>query len=535
MDYKRPELLNKISNDLRSEIVVIGQEGKSLYNGSRIRSDTLEIISYLQQQGLRAGTRVGIRAVNSYEWLILDFALITLGCTSVCIPAGNPELDIVSAEEMIDRFDINLLFQEQGFETGDCESVQNLSSLFSLSGSGTPLSFSGEMPKGTDQCDIFTVVFSSGTTGRLKRLPISWSSLQLGIETVSNAFELDHTDRIFDILPLSIFQQRYLAYCAMYRGGKIILSTQDLFFEALKEGNPTVILGPPAFYEIAEQRFNRWPEWKRRASMQISNFVNSAPSMLRALLRKRLFRSLHQIYGNNVRVMLVGSAPINMSTLRFFERAGFPLYQIYGMTECGWIAWNRPSANKLGTVGMPAYPGAIAIGSDGEVLVRNPKHLCRSYEGADTDENNVVYVDSETISTGDIGEFDADGFLKLVGRKKNVIITAGGQKISPENIEDKVKSIGKIDNVVVFYNEKLRALAAAIWVSEAGDDAQRVIANGIKALNRRELSTTPVMGLAFSDVSLSVETGLLTRNLKIDRMAIQDRLNGYVKRVGEYS
>lgn len=529
----RPELLNRLTNYPGAAIIVITHDGVSSYSGSQIRDDTVEVLNYLQSQGVHPGCRVGIRATNSYEWLVLDFALITLGCTSVCIPAGNPELDHLDAEVLSQRFDLDCLFQDQSFETGNCAAVQTLSSLLTLAQDATSLNLLKSPDRDTTPSDIFTVVFSSGTTGRLKRLPISWSSLQVGIEAIADAFEIDSRDRVFDILPLSIFQQRYLAYIALYRGATVVLSTQDLFFEALTQGNPTIILGPPAFYELAEQRFERWPERTRRVLTRISEGLRWTPEHLRIFARKRLFRELHDIYGNAVRVMLVGSAPINISTLQFFQRVGFPLYQIYGMTECGWIAWNRPGANKVGSVGKPAFPDAISIGPDGDILVRNPKHLCQSYEEAGSDKNAVVFVDAKTISTGDIGAFDTDGFLVLNGRKKNVIITAGGQKVSPEDIEGKIKAIGRIESVVVFHDEKLRALTAAIWCSDTSDAAQDLIARNLKALNRRDLSANPIMGVAFSDVPLSVETGLLTRNLKVDRAAVQSRLTNSVKRIGE--
>lgn len=532
--HARPELLRRIAKHPGAQIVVVDQEGVSSYSGGRIHDDTLGVMDHLRDLGLHAGCRVGIRAQNSYEWLILDFALITLGCTSVCIPVGNPELDPLSGSALAEQYNLSFLFQENGFDAGDCDVVSNVSDLIRLAHLRPPCAFGNAAPGAAVVSDVFTIVFSSGTTGRLKRLPISWDSLQHGIEAVSDAFEINSDDRIFDILPLSIFQQRYLAYCALYRGATVVLSTQDQFFEALKAGNPTVILGPPAFYEVAEQRFDRWSGRKRDALTRISNLLRWAPRPLRQSVRKRLFQSLHDIYGSAVRLMLVGSAPINHSTLTFFERAGFPLYQIYGMTECGWIAWNRPGANKLGSVGKPAFPGAISLGPEGEVLVRNPKHLCHYYEGADAAENAPVFLDEQTISTGDIGAFDKDGFLFLRGRKKNVIITAGGQKISPENIEDKVKAVGKIDHVVVFHDDGLRALSAVIWPTDQGDEARAAIARDIKGLNRQILSTTPIMGLVFSDIPLSADTGLLTRNLKVDRAAAQERLGPSVERIGTF-
>lgn len=529
LGHPRPQLLDRLASHPGASIVVIDGGSVTRFDGSRIHDDTLAVLRYLQGQGVHAGCRVGIRAANCYEWLILDFALITLGCTSVCIPVGNPELDPLSAEALVARFDLNLLFQDTNFETGVCEAVTELPALLKLTETGASPVLTGTAPQAAD--DVFTIVFSSGTTGRLKRLPISWDSLQIGIEAVSDTFEIDGTDRIFDILPLSIFQQRYLAYCALYRGATVILSTQDQFFEALTAGNPTVILGPPAFYEVAEQRFDRWSPRRRRVLSKVSDLV---PPPFRKAVRKRLFKPLHEIYGTSVRAMLVGSAPINQSTLKFFERAGFPLYQIYGMTECGWIAWNRPGENKIGSVGKPAFPGAISLGPDGEVLVRNPKHLCRYYEGAEAAEIATVFVDDRTISTGDIGRFDEDGFLFLGGRKKNVIITAGGQKISPEHVEDKVKALGGMDHVVVFLDEGLRALSAVIWATETDAEAQRRIARDIRALNRRHLSTTPIMGLVFSDVPLTPETGLLTRNLKVDRAAVEARLAAQVDHIGAW-
>jgi long-chain acyl-CoA synthetase len=528
----RPELLNRLKAHPSAEILVINHEGASSYSGAQIYRDTFDVLDYLKGQAIHAGCRVGIRASNSYEWLILDFALIALGCKSVCIPTGTPELDALDAEMLSHRLDLDFLFQERDFETGSCVAVQPLSSLLTLARDVIPLSVRENSCRDTAPSDIFTVVFSSGTSGQLKRLPISWSSIQMGIEAISDAFEIDARDRIFNILPLSSFQQRYLAYIAIYRGATVVLSTQDFFFEALTKGNPTFILGPPTFYELAEQRFDRWPEQTRRTLAQGLERLENVPEDAQLSLRKSLFRELHDIYGRAVRIMLVGSAPINLSTLQFFQRAGFPLYQIYGMTECGWIAWNRPRANKIGSVGKPAFPNAISIGLDGEVLVRNPKHLCQNYEAAEANENEAVFLDNATISTGDIGAFDSDGFLFLNGRKKNVIMTAGGQKISPEAIEDKIKAIDGVENVVVFYDDSLRALSAAIWCSETGEALHDRVASDIKALNRRNFSLNPVMGVAFSNVPLSAETGLLTRNLKIDRNAVRSCLAGSVKRIG---
>jgi long-chain acyl-CoA synthetase len=372
--------------------------------------------------------------------------------------------------------------------------------------------------------DVFTIAFSSGSTGRLKRLPISWTTNRMHIDAFGKAFGLTAGDRILVALPFSAFQQRHLVHCAIWHGCKIVLARPENFLSALQLGKPTIILGPPSFYEIVEQRFNLLPAWRRYCMLGLSKAAHLFREELRQRLRVRVFDAFHRLYGGEVRIMLVGSAPIRRRMLELFRAAGFPLYQIYGMTEAGWIAWNSPGANKIGTVGLPAFPGAIQIADDGEVTVSHVSNQCRSYETFENESvESGVFLARNTLATGDIGTFDSDGYVILTGRKKNLIVTAGGIKVSAEEIEEQIAALPMIRHAVVFDHPDLPALAAAIWTRDGTSHGKQMAVHALKALNRTALRRLPILGIVFPKTPLSVESGLLTRNLKIDRTGVRSR------------
>ncbi|MEY9511483.1 AMP-binding protein [Bradyrhizobium elkanii] len=326
------------------------------------------------------------------------------------------------------------------------------------------------------------------------------------------------------VLPFSAFQQRHLIHCAIWYGCKVVLARLENLLNALQHGRPTFMLGTPSFYEIAEQRFKLLPPWRRRGLLWLSRAGSILPDGLRPIWRAKLFEAFHRLYGGAMRVMLVGSAPVNRSTLDLFRLAGFPLFEIYGMTEAGWIAWNRPGANRIGTVGTAAFPGAIRIADDGEVLVSCRWNQCTSYEAFDGETvDNGIFVGADTLATGDLGALDGDGYLTISGRKKNVIVTAGGVKVSAEEIEERLASLPAVRHAIVFDHPNIPSLAAAIWTVSDNKDDQKLAMQALMGLNAAALRKTPVLAIVFPTTPLTVESGLLTRNLKIDRAAVRRR------------
>lgn len=506
--------------------VIIVEENNIREHGTRkLALDVDNIVEYLSRSGLETGDRVGIQGPNCYEWLVLDLALISLGCISICVPPEAAEFDSVPAASLIKALRLRAFFQSPTGKNEPPErGVVDLSKILEVTPPEIRTRDKNEHQTTSTSSDVFTVVFSSGSAGRLKRLPISWPSVQRHVEAFGEAFSLNSSDRILVVLPFSSFQQRYLVYCAVWHSCKIVLARPENFLSALQQGKPTIILGPPSFYEIVEQRFNALPTCRRYSMLWLAKATNFVSEKLHQKWGAIMFGAFHKLYGGEARIMLVGSAPVKRSTLELFRLGGFPLFQCYGMTETGWIAWNSPGANKVGTVGLAAFPGTVRIADDGEVLISRCWNQCASYEAFEDEAvESGVFLAGDTVATGDVGAFDAGGYLVLSGRKKNLIVTRGGLKVSPEEIEETISALPMVRHAIVFDHPSMPSLGAAIWTRGDNPDDKRTAVEALRALNATTLRRTPVLGIVFPRVSWSIESGLLTRNLKIDRTAVRSK------------
>jgi acyl-coenzyme A synthetase/AMP-(fatty) acid ligase len=199
-----------------------------------------------------------------------------------------------------------------------------------------------------------------------------------------------------------------------------------------------------------------------------------------------------------------------------------PLFEIYGSTESGYIAFNLPEAHRTGAAGRPVAGVDIALGDDGEVLVRtkHPQTSGYVFDGVETE--SAVFRPDGTIATGDLGRFDRSGFLHLIGRKKNVIITRSGVKISPEEIEEEIERGCRVTRAVVVPLNESGSLGCAVWL-DGWRSAERIseVESSIAAANgRRDPAHRIVNVVLRPETELSAESGLLTRNLKVDRGAV---------------
>ncbi|TYO64147.1 long-chain fatty acid--CoA ligase [Bradyrhizobium hipponense] len=523
-----------LARQVNGGIVVVDGNNVREHSVGELARDVDHVMAYLSRGGLEAGDRVGIRGPNSYEWLVLDLALVSLGCISVCLPSEAPEFDAVPMASLIETLYLAVLFQAADGRTELSQPrVVDLSKILGTHPPELGIGDKTGCQTVSPTRDVFTVAFSSGSTGRLKRLPISWTTNLKHMEAFSKAFDLDEKDRILVVLPFSAFQQRHLIHCAIWCGCKVVLARLENFLNALRHGRPTFMLGTPSFYEIVEQRFKLLPAWRRLTLLGLSRAGGILPDGPRRSWRARLFDAFHRLYGGDMRIMLVGSAPVKRSTLDLFRLAGFSLFEIYGMTEAGWIAWNRPGANKIGTAGTAAFPEAIRIASDGEVLVSCRWNQCTSYEVFEGETvDSSIFVGADTLATGDVGALDGDGYLTISGRKKNVIVTAGGVKVSPEEIEEKIAALPTVRHAIVFDHPNMPSLAAAIWTVGDNRDDQMLAVQALTGLNATVLRKTPVLGIVFPTMALSLESGLLTRNLKVDRSAVRRKFCDDLRSLG---
>lgn len=502
---------------------LVEREGTRFVGWPRVLADVERVMEHLRRSGLGHGTRVGVRGHNGYEWLVLDLALLGIGAVPVAFPVA--EFKGRDTEHLTRVYGLSVVFADRRARRGGDDPAVALEDLLRL----PPVAPASEptVPEGErhpkNAREVFTLAFSSGTAGRVKCLLLAWEGVRALVEAQTAFHRIRRDDRILLVLPLSTFQQRYLCYTAIRNDCDIVLGTIDRFLRALTEARPTVMLGPPNFYEFAHRRYTGLPSGRR-------SLLDAAASLGRILLspswerwwRRTVFRSFHEAYGGSVRLMLVGSAPVPRAMLDFFGRAGFELYQIYGMTEIGYLTWNRRGGNRVGSVGTEVYPGTVSLGEDGEVRVRHHLHLCVGYEGEAPEEVAKTFVAEDTIATGDLGRFDGDGHLHLKGRKKNMVVTRGGEKIQLESLEEDLAKAGPVNRVTLFGPaDDGRGLLAGVWYSGDHSEAQGSVVRRIRMINSRLGEQEGIRGLALIEGDLEPGNALLNRNLKVNRDAVR--------------
>ncbi|WP_067798849.1 AMP-binding protein [Actinomadura formosensis] len=465
------------------------------------------------------GTRVGIWGGNSYEWVVYELALLDLGCVTVTLPLA--EFAGGSAAELADRYRLELLLADPD----RCAEPADWLVPLALDWPGDREIRLRPRPAGLDP-DVFSIVFSSGTTGAVKAIQISRAATEDCLAEFADHYRFSADDRILVALPLSTFQQRIMLYCAIWYGfDAVVVDPSPLMLVVMRQARPTIMGGPPAFYELLENRFGSLSAPKKALLRLLSRVIRSVlPAGLAQRALRLVFRQAHEAYGGRMRLMLSGSAPLRRSTADVFAMVGLPLFQLYGLTESGFIAWNRPGANRIGSVGRPVFKGSVTIAGDGEVLVRWPRPQSPGYLGEPPEVERATYRGDGSIATGDLGRFDDDGFLYLIGRKKDVIITRAGYKIAPSPIEQRILTDTAADQAVLIGGGDLDYVGVVIALrAHADEDAADRIDKHIEQINAGLPEASRILRVLFTREAFTRENGLMTTTLKINRNAVAQR------------
>ncbi|MCC9306074.1 AMP-binding protein [Kitasatospora sp. RB6PN24] len=517
-----PEVLTAWLRSARTGGVrLVEKDTTRLIPWSRVREDVDALAARLAERGVRRGRRIGIRGHNSYEWLALDLALLQLGAVPVAVPV--PDFKGTSNADVAARYGLAAVFAgKESRSPADGPEVAPLEQVLTevaVEPIAEPPAPEGKQVRVSDR-EVFTLAFSSGTAGRVKCLLLAWPGVQALVEAQSAAYPCRSDDRIMIALPLSTFQQRYLCYLAIRNGCEVVITTAARMLPTLPLTKPTIMLGPPNFYEFVEKRYRNLDPARRQELDERAALAERMPEAEAFEWRRSVFSEFHDMYGGSLRLALVGSAPVRPEMLDFFTRAGFELYQIYGMTEIGYLTWNRREGNRAGSVGTEVYPDTVRIAPDGEVLVQHQWHLCVGYEGESPEDTAAVFRAADTIATGDIGEFDSDGYLHLKGRKKNIIITTGGHKIQIEDLEAELCKPDSVHQAALFPVED-GVLAAAAFYEGPEERTRAAVLGSISQLNTRLGAGLQIRRLALVAGALTPESPLLNRNLKINREAVK--------------
>jgi long-subunit acyl-CoA synthetase (AMP-forming) len=479
-------LISSMRGNTSNWIALHRLTGTKTYLFDQIYSDVQKTIEFLGQCGIQPGMRIGVIADNSYEWIVLDLATLELGCRLVAFPEAFAAND---SDQLADQYDLALLFVNKPSTAQEwiCE-------LSDLSGNAvTPKKRRSTAATG-DQSDDLTLHFSSGSTGMLKCLVGSRLGTEDFIQGYWDLFPWLNSDAMLAFMPLSSFQQRLLVYSAIGYPHNVVFTTPGELMMAFTQAQPTVFVGPPLFFERLERKFGSGD----RSEAEIN-----------AALRK---------FAPTIRFFVTGMAPIRQSTVEFFLGTEIPLYVVYSLNESGTVSVNTKNAVRPGSVGRLFSNTEVEIAPDGEILVRKPHLLSSRY--IYYDDQGQTFLGKSMVATGDLGRFDEDGFLYIVGRKKNVIITSAGQKINPERIERQIEAWPEVGRAVVFGTDRPYLSAVIQYPSPKNPAIEQKIWQHLTELNK-ELGLTCFIGaVAFTNDEFTIENRFLTRNLKLDRKNI---------------
>ena len=389
------------------------------------------------------------------------------------------------------------------------------------------------------------IVYTSGTTGPPKGAMISHENIMTVMRDQDEAFSIVEGDVGLSFLPMAHVAERVLAFYGRINTGMgtYFASSIAKVLEEVTEVKPTIFGSVPRIFEKAyakimstveqappaRQRIFRWAERVGREAVRRWQSGEKIPLGLRIQQRiadRLVFSKLRAVFGGRVRYFITGAAPIAPEILEFFWAAGFPIYEMYGMTESTVITHaNVPGHVKLGSVGRPLGIVEDRIAHDGEILVRGKVVFQGYYKNPEATSETVI---DGWLHTGDVGKKDADGCVYILDRKKHIIITAGGKNVTPANIENEIKASDPMISQAHAHGDKRKHLVALITVgaAEAVDWArqQRVIDDATADRHIKALTENP---LARSDELKSL----------LERVAgtpeVQTRIVASVKRANE--
>jgi long-chain acyl-CoA synthetase len=394
--------------------------------------------------------------------------------------------------------------------------------------------------------DLATIVYTSGTTGPPKGVMLTHANVSFETRALDGLLPLTVDDEQLLFLPLAHIFGRVLVAMQLRVG--YTTSIAESLLKALDnavEVNPTFMGCVPRLYEkvyaVANEKAAAAGGTKERIFRWATAPGRRRQGGLTGWLADRLVLSkIRARFGTRLRFAISGGAPLAKELAEWFEGAGLLILEAYGLTETtGGTTINTVERHRFGTVG-PVVPGVeVRIASDGEILIRGAS-VMRGYWNKEADTREVIDED-RWFHSGDIGELDADGALRITDRKKDIIVTAGGKNVAPQNIENLLKQSGWISQAMVYGDKRpylvalltLNADAAARFAQQKGradvatvadDTALRAEVQGeVDAVNARLSSFETVKKFAILPGDFSVDGGELTPTLKVKRKVVIER------------
>jgi len=544
------------------------------------------IAAFLLGEGVGEQEHVAIWSGNRPEWHIADMSVLSLRCRPVpvylTLSADQAGYVLAHSETVVAFVESPALLahlQSVRAELPALRRVVVVDGLDAPASDGFAIPWSEALHRGEQALarqgaeldrraasvsldDIATLIYTSGTTGPPKAVMLTHANIAAGTASTAQFIHADENDRVISYLPLAHIAERSVSEFRSYVYGNVVYFAQgiDRLGEHLRDVRPTAFFAVPRIWEKMaaavrgqvsatpglKGRLARWAvaTGERRSDVLRSGRPVSALLRRRHALADRLvLHRLRVALGlDQATVLASGAAPIAPDVLRFFDAVGLEIDEVYGQTEnTGLCSMNRPGNARFGTVGPSVPDSEMRIAEDGEILCRSGMVFAGYYK--DDEATRATMTADGFLMTGDVGEVDAEGFLRITDRKKDLIITAGGKNIAPSNIETALKRHRLVANAVVIGDRRpyvtalitldpdaTAAFARERGIAVDGPEIRAEVQRHVEEVNAHLSHVEQVKRweLLRADFQVGVE---LTPTLKVKRKVVSERYAAEIEKL----
>ena len=459
----------------------------------------------LLASGMNPGDKVSILSQTRLEWVMCDMAIMCIGCVTAPVYHSNTKEQVLYIAE---HSDARLMFiedQEQldkileiwgrlpkvekavVFDAYHPKDLPNVTSFADFIETGIDDDSFEQRIESSKPEEVISFIYTSGTTGHPKAGVINSNNVISMIKYLPDMLDIRKEDISLAYLPLAHIAERLLGHFL-----KLVYGNETAFAESIedmpdntRQVGPTILFGTPRVYEkyyaristgigdatwVQKKVYNWSVETGRKRSELLSkkNLIPITLKIKSAIAKFLIYNKIKDIFGGRIRLMISGAAPISPEIIHYFKWMGITIYEAYGMTETtGVISCNKPGFVKIGSVGQLLPETEVKIADDGEICVRAPQNIKEYYKNEEAT-NELLKPGrngSFWLHTGDVGHIDEDGYLFITDRKKDLIITAGGKNVAPQNIENLLKTSPYVSQAMVF-GDKKPYLTALITMDE---------------------------------------------------------------------
>lgn len=523
----------------------------------------------LRSLGIQKGDRVAILSNTRWEWAALDFGILGIGGVTVPIyQSHRPE----EVEFALQKSEARILVLEDATQLrkweairAKCRSVEavicinppsdmpeGILAWDDLCTKGTPANPSEvfkELCESVELTDLASIVFTSGTSGEPKGVMVTHDQVLSEVEDIANAFPISESDSSLTFLPYAHILGRTELWLHTYVGFTMTFAESiDRLRHNLAECKPTVMIGVPRIFEKIYAGLLSQIEG-HPIRKNLFYWLRDAGSWPQSMIADRfIYAKLREGLGGRLRFVVSGGAPLEAMLADFFKRAGLLILEGYGLTETtAAITANVPSSFKFGSVGRPLGETDIKIAADGEILVKSRKVMKGYY--LDPESTQEAFTEEGYFKTGDVGEFDESGFLRITDRKKDLIKTAGGKYVAPQKLEGLLKLNPLISHALI-HGDRKKYVVALLTLNEsfaknlANDkgwnyrdykaltqmpELRESVKKAVADVNSQLASFETIKNFAILPDDFTVEKGELTPSLKVKRRLCDEKYKDYIE------